>query len=69
MLPLILMGSSPMYEEPQRELTEEEKEALRRLRAEKDIERKVKRGLNPFDYNGKIIWALNKKNADRKSNL
>lgn len=67
--PLLLAGCAfGSYEEPKHEITEEEKEYLRKLRAEKDIERKVKAGLKPFDFDGQIIWALNEKNAVRKYN-
>ncbi len=66
MMAIAMMGSSPNHQ-PSGELTNEEKEALKRLRQEKDIQNKAKRGLKPFDYDGVIIWALNEKNADRKA--
>jgi len=68
-LPFLLMGSEfGNWDEPEREITEEQKEYIRRLRAEKAIERKIKNGLKPFDFNGQIVWALNEKNAVRKYN-
>lgn len=44
--------------------TKEEKE--RRLR-DAELERKEKNGLKEFDYPEGSVWALNKKNADRKA--
>lgn len=68
-LPFLLMESEfGNWDEPEREVTEEEKEYIRKLRSEKAIERKIKAGLKPFDFDGQIIWALNEKNAVRKYN-
>jgi hypothetical protein len=68
MLPFLLMESEGFGELPKHELTEEDKEYLRKLKAEKEFERKIKSGLKPFDFNGQIVWALNEKNAVRKYN-
>ena len=56
-----------MPQEPR--LTPESIDKLRKLRMQKGFEsQKINKGLKEFNINGKIVWALNEKNAIRKAN-
>ncbi len=54
-------------QENPRPLTDEERNSLYKKAQQKRIEDLKKGGMKEFDYNGKIILALNQKNADRKA--
>lgn len=57
-------GHSRMSYDEQRETEQERKERL----AKAEVERNIRNGLRPFQYGEVTVWALNKKNADRKFN-
>lgn len=60
------MGENMNYTEHINQPTDKE------IKESKDIaERKVKKrkGLTEFKYSGNSVWALNRKNADRKAKL
>ena len=50
-----------------RELTDEEKEKLKAIAENKLIERLKQQGVNEYFYGQNVIYARNKKNADRKA--
>ena len=50
------------------ELTEEQKEYIKKIREEKAKERKLQRGLKEWNIDGIKVIALNEKNAIRKAN-
>ena len=61
-------GGNPfMTATEKKELTPDELEAYEKLKAEKDIEKKIKQGQKPFEFGNVIIWARNEKNANRKA--
>jgi hypothetical protein len=45
---------------------ESEERKQKRLQ-EEEIRLNIKRGLKPFEYGDRIIWAINKKVADKKA--
>jgi len=49
------------------ELTKEEKESKKRRLVNSEIENKKTQGLKEFFYGENSLFALNKKNADRKA--
>lgn len=53
------------------ELSPKEREEYRKLIADRNRQKRIeilkKKGLKEFDYNGTIVCARNKKNADRKA--
>lgn len=51
------------FEPPQKETEEERTERLEAAQ----IKNFEKQGLKKFNYNGRFVWALNQKNADRKA--
>ena len=58
------MGSNTPYWE----LTDEEKEEVKRVYEQRKTERMKKRGLKEFEIDGIKVLALNEKNAIRKIN-
>ena len=57
------MNRNPIDVSETKETKEEKKERLLKFEEEK----KLKRGLKKFFYGEKFVWAINKKNADRKA--
>ena len=52
---------------PEYKLTEEKKEQLKAIAEQKKIERLKNKGLKEYFYGENVIYAINKKNADRKA--
>jgi len=49
------------------ELTDEEKAELKAIKEKKRLEQLKKQGVNEYFYGQNVIYARNKKNADRKA--
>ena len=49
------------------DLTDEEKQEVQENLKEKERKIQNNRGLKEFKYNGKSVFAINKKNADKKA--
>ena len=65
----LLFADNPNYQnqEKYKALTEEEKKEIKRIMQERKVERLRKRGVKEFRYGNRVIYAINKKNADRKA--
>ncbi len=50
-----------------KELTDEQKAEIKAIAEQKKIERLKKQGVKEYFYGDKVIYARNKKNADRKA--
>jgi len=50
-----------------KELTDEQKAEIKAIAEQKKLERLKKQGVKEYFYGDKVIYARNKKNADRKS--
>lgn len=65
------MAASSNYPHPvkasKEELTDEDIKKAKHYRNLKDIERKKRQGLRKYNAFGVKVWALNKKNAERKA--
>lgn len=62
------MGNTGYSERDEyRELTDEEKERLKAIAENKRIERLKQKGVSEYFYGQNVIYARDKKNADRKA--
>lgn len=68
MFAMASMGNTGYYERDEyRELTDEEKERLKAIAENKRIERLKQKGVSEYFYGQNVIYARDKKNADRKA--
>ncbi len=64
----MLDGGATLRNTEHLERNYETNEQRERRLIEAEIRNNIKRGMKPFEYGDVIIWAINKKNADRKFN-
>ena len=64
---MLSTGLNESTQENPKLLTKEDRERIRKINEKKKVQILKKGGMKEFDYNGNIILALNKKNADRKA--
>lgn len=57
----------PPYGQHEKVQPQEGWEARQRRLKEQEIKRNIARGLTRFEIDGKTVWALNQKNAERKA--
>ncbi len=65
---MAMMGDFGYQQETEyKTLTDEQKQELKAIAEQKRIERLKKQGVKEYFYGDKVIYARNKKNADRKA--